>query len=52
MAWDKRNDVDGTTGGDDPWDFGGTSQYPVLKIDVDLDGDSAADDWAAQRPAE
>ncbi len=24
-------DVDGTTGGDDPWHFGGGSQYPVLQ---------------------
>ena len=24
-------DIDGVTGGDDPWDFGGDWQYPVLK---------------------
>ena len=24
-------DLDGTTGGDDPWDFGTSSQYPILK---------------------
>ena len=24
-------DVDGTTGGDDPWHFGGSAQYPVLQ---------------------
>ena len=24
-------DVDGTTGNDDPWDFGGTGDYPALK---------------------
>ena len=43
-------DVDGVTGGDDPWDFGGASAYPRLKYggmdpddqlfgDYDLDGD-------------
>jgi len=43
-------DVDGETGGDDPWDFGGPSAYPRLKYggmdpldqlfgDYDLDGD-------------
>ena len=28
VAWNL--DLDGVTGGDDPWDFGTTSQYPVL----------------------
>ena len=45
--------IDGVTGNDDPWDFGTSSQYPVLKygghsrvaqgraaIDYDLDGDN------------
>ncbi len=27
--------VDGTSGDDDPWDFGTTSQYPVLKVNFD-----------------
>ena len=48
-AWNV--DVDGTTGNDDPWDFGTASQYPVLKFggmdpdlqraggDYDLDND-------------
>ena len=34
--------IDGVTGADDPWYFGTTSQYPVLKygkIDYDLDND-------------
>ena len=34
--------LDGVTGADDPWYFGTTSQYPVLKygkIDYDLDND-------------
>ena len=29
-AWDVN--VDGQTGNDDPWDFGTTSQYPILKF--------------------
>ncbi len=29
---DDLNTGDPTTGGDDPWDFGTTSQYPVLKV--------------------
>ena len=45
-------DLDGNAGGDDPWDFGTANQYPVLKIDVDLDGDVDRHDLAAQRPAE
>ena len=28
-------DVDGTTGNDDPWHFGGSSQYPVLQHNRD-----------------
>ena len=45
--------IDGVTGNDDPWDFGASSQYPVLKygghsrvaqgrpaIDYDTDGDN------------
>ena len=47
-AWNV--DVDGVTGGDDPWDFGGAGAYPRLKYggmdpddqkfgDYDLDGD-------------
>ena len=30
MSWDV--DADGQTGNDDPWDFGTTSQYPILKF--------------------
>ncbi len=30
-AWDV--DLDGETGGDDPWDFGSNAQYPALKYD-------------------
>ena len=38
-----------TTGGDDPWDFGTTSQYPVLKVDFTGDGKIDADDIDPQR---
>ena len=41
---------DVSTGADDPWDFGTGSQYPVLKVDFDGDGD-VADDVARQRPS-
>ena len=41
---------DASTGADDPWDFGTGSQYPVLKVDFDGDGD-VADDVARQRPS-
>ena len=33
MSWDV--DADGQTGADDPWDFGTTSQYPILKFGHD-----------------
>ena len=39
-AWNAN--LDGVTGADDPWYFGTTSQYPVLKygkIDYDIDND-------------
>ena len=39
-AWNAN--IDGVTGADDPWYFGTTSQYPVLKygkIDYDIDND-------------
>ena len=44
-------DDDVNTGGDDPWDFGTGSQYPVLKvIDANRDGTiDAVDDVSAQR---
>ena len=40
--------LDGNAGGDDPWDFGTSSQYPVLK-GIDADGDVDATDLAEQR---
>ena len=39
-AWNAN--LDGVTGGDDPWYFGTTSQYPILKYgktDYDIDND-------------
>ena len=40
--------INGVDGADDPWDFGTSSQYPVLNIDFNGDG-SKADDIARQR---
>ena len=43
-------DVDGTDGGDDPWDFGTNNQFPVLNgIDANGDGTIADADLADQR---
>ena len=36
-------DFDDSTGTDDSWDFGGGSQYPALKADID--GDGIATSW-------
>ncbi|MDE0471632.1 MAG: hypothetical protein OXH57_06795, partial [Ekhidna sp.] len=41
-------DLNGNGSNDDPWDFGSASQYPVLKIDFDGDGDTS-DDVTRQR---
>ena len=40
-------DYDETTGEDDFWDFGNSSDYPALKVDVD--GDGAATWWEGGR---
>ena len=40
---------DPTTGADDPWDFGTTSQYPVLQVDFSGDGAIDAADIDPQR---
>ena len=37
-------------GKDAPWYFGENDEYPVLKIDVDLDGDIDQDDYDEQQP--
>ena len=36
---------------DDPWDFGGTDQYPVLKADIDGDGTATWEEFGHQNPA-
>ena len=36
---------------DDPWDFGGTDQYPVLKADIDGDGTATWEEFGNQNPA-
>ena len=46
---DDRNTGDPTTGADDPWDFGTTSQYPLLRVDFNGDGSINADDINLQR---
>ena len=44
-------DIDGAAGGDDPWDFGTTSEYPVLQVDFDGDGTASWQEFGDQRPA-
>ena len=44
-------DVDGVTGGDDPWHFGTASEYPVLQVDVDGNGTASWQEFGDQRPA-
>ena len=42
-------DLDGDNTVDDPWNFGTASEYPVLRMDFDGDGDIDAADIDAQR---
>ena len=42
-------DLDDDSANDDPWDFGTASEYPVLRVDFDGDGDVDADDIDPQR---
>ena len=57
-TWDDSPDLDldddsstgDADGNDAPWYFGTTSDYPVLKIDMDLDGDIDQDDYDDQVP--
>ena len=39
----------GDTTADDPWGFGTSSQYPVLKVDFDGDGTAGAAEFGSQR---
>ena len=41
-------DTDGMTGGDDPWDFGASSEYPALKFDTDGNGTPTAYEFGGQ----
>ena len=43
-------DYDGTTGGDDPWEFGTAQQYPALRADLDGDGTATWREFGEQRP--
>ena len=38
-----------STGVDDPWDFGTTMQYPVLKVDFDGDGKASWEEFGRQQ---
>ncbi len=41
-------DLDGDSAGDDPWDFGTSSQYPALKVDFNGDGDATWQEFGYQ----
>ena len=43
-------DGDATNGGDDPWDFGTASDYPVVRLDFDGDGRATWQEFGSQRP--
>ena len=42
-------DDNDATGADDPWHFGTSSQYPVLKVDFDGDGAATWEEFGHQR---
>ena len=42
--------LDGLAGRDDPWDFGDSGQYPVLKVDFDDNGTASWQEFGDQRP--
>ena len=44
--WDV--DIDGVSGNDNPWDFGTSSQYPILKADRDGDGTATWQEFGDQ----
>ena len=43
------NDFNASTGEDDLWDFGSSSQYPLLKADVDGDGVATWQEFGSQQ---
>ena len=45
---DADGDNDRTTGGDSPWDFGTSGQYPALKVDFDGDGAATVAEFGSQ----
>ena len=47
--WDLYVDGDGSA--DDPWDFGTSLQYPVLKVDFNGDGEATWEEFGNQRGA-
>ena len=48
---DADRDDNPATGGDDPWYFGTSHQYPVLKVDFDGDGVATWQEFGDQRAA-
>lgn len=42
-------DVDGDGRPDDPWDFGNSTEYPVLSLDFDADGQATWEEFGDQR---
>ncbi len=48
-AWNL--DLDGSAGGDDPWDFGTKRQYPALKVDFDNDNTASVEEFGRQTRA-
>ena len=41
-------DIDRVSGGDDPWDFGDSGNYPLLKVDRNSDGTAAWEEFSGQ----
>ena len=42
-------DLDGIEGGENPWDFGDTTDYPVLKVDFDGNDDATWQEFGTQQ---
>ena len=45
---DWNRNIDGVDGPDDPWDFGGPRDYPLLKVDFDGDGTATWQEFGDQ----